>query len=388
MRLEWFLGWRYLRGSHNSTFISTVTLIATGGIVLGVAALVIVLGVMNGFDRELEDKIIGNLPILTVEKEGGINNYSELITELQKMEDVLEVYPFIEGEVLLRFGDKFAGALLKSPPEFLHTGKIPRGIILGGALARRLGAIPGESISIISAPTVTARKGKLKPRITECELIETFSSGVYEYDNSLAYVGLPTAQIIFEMNEAVSGLELKLTDIYLADSVANKIRRKIGAPFYIISWMEKNENLFSALRLEKTVMFIILTLIVLVAASNVASILTMIVIEKTKDIGILKAIGASSRRILGIFIAEGLLISISGIILGGGAGVGICRLLKDYPLPWLPRHIYPFEKLPIQTEPMDLVYIGAVTLILSLLASIYPALRASSLKPTKALRYE
>jgi len=226
------------------------------------------------------------------------------------------------------------------------------------------------------------------PKIKTCRIIGIFESGMFEYDSSLAYVSLATAQEFLDLDDAVHGLEIKVDDIYQAGQIAEKLETQLGFGFVAKDWIKMNRNLFSALKLEKTAMFIVLALIVLVAAFNIVSTLIMVVMEKSKDIAILKSMGASSRSIMHIFIYEGLIIGTSGTIIGVIGGLGLCKLLSKYEFIKLTSDVYPMSTLPIQVLPLDVILVAVSATIITLLATLYPSWQASRIDPAVALRYE
>ncbi len=413
MKFEWFISWRYLKRRRANFFVSAVTMIAVLGVAVGVMTVVVVLAVMTGFDKELEEKITKNLPPVIVRREGKIRDYEEVIGKLEKMEHVRRAVPFLQGEGLLKYRDRLCGVsvmgvdsdrqdVIADISRTLQHGrvdfservrlegrkKVPvHGILLGRELAMRLGAMTGVSVQCISA-SLSKKSGSLVPSLVEYEVAGIFASGMYEVDNVLAYVSLKSAQELFKTGDLAGGIELKLDDIYGADEISRKVERALGPPFFATSWMERHRNLFSALRLEKTAMFVILALIILVAAFNISSTLIMVVIEKTKDVGILKSIGVANTGIMGIFVFEGMLIGLLGILLGLGGGFALCGLLKKYPIIRLPSDIYPIDRLPVQMSAPDLISISVVAFVMSLLAALYPAWKAGRVQPVEALRYE
>jgi len=407
LKFEWFVSQRYLRRRGNF-FISIVTFISVLGVAVGVMTVIVVLAVMNGFERELEEKITGNLSPLIVEKYGGIGNYDEVSMRLEKMEHVSSAVPVIQGQGLLKCGDRVAGAYvtgvdvnrhiikgieygcvdLRSRVRIENRKKVEvTGIVLGRELANRLGVTVGARIQCVSG-AFSEKHGNLIPSLVECEVAGVFVSGMYEIDSSLGYISLSSAQELFKTGDSVTGIEVALDDIYAAGELSEKVEKVLGLPFAATSWMERHSNLFSALRLEKTVMFIILTMIVIVAAFNITSILIMVVMQKTRDIGILKSIGATNSGIMSIFVFEGVFIGLSGVLFGTGAGIALCSLLQKYSFVRLPREIYFVDRLPVEISSGDLVSITATALLMSLIATLYPAWRAAHLNPVEALRYE
>ena len=407
MRFEWFISLRYLR-RRGDFFLSAVTSIAILGVAIGVMTVIVVLAVMNGFDKELEKKITGNLSPLIVGKHGGIDNCDEIIPQIEKMEHVKNAVPFVHGQGLIRHGERVCPASIMGVDVSRYSikgikygkndlGRKVRfeikkrveidGIILGKELAKRIGATLGARIKCVSG-TLSRNSGNLVPSVAEYEVRGIFVSGMYDIDNSIGYISLGSAQELFKTGNSVSGIEVGLDNIYLAGEVARKIERDLGPLFTATSWMERHKNLFSALRLEKTTMFVILTMIILVAAFNITGTLIMTVMEKIRDIGILKAIGANNYGIMGIFIIKGVLIGLFGILLGTGGGFTLCSLLQKYPIIQLPDEIYFLNKLPVAMSAADFVSISAFAFLMSVLSSLYPAWRAAHLNPVEALRYE
>lgn len=393
MRFELVVALRYLKSKQKERFVSLITVISIAGVAVGVAALIIVLAVMSGFDEELKEKIIGANSHIIVEKEGGISNVGAVLDVVEKVPYVISASPFVNGQAMIRHKNDVIGSLIKgvSPErEPLITNiasYVKRGafdlsdnkVIVGSEYANKFRVDLGDKVSIISP-----QSGK----VYDFEVGGVFSSGMYEYDLSLAFISLENSQRLFAIGRRVSGIGIRVDDEFKVPSIKRAIQQRLGYPFWTRSWMDLNKNLFKALKLEKTVMFIILTLIVLVACFNIASTLIMIVLEKIKDIGILKAIGATRKHIMTVFTLEGFLIGLFGTLLGTGMGLTLSHLLKEYQFIKLPSDIYYIDKLPVLIKPMDTIIIGAAALILSLLAALYPAYSASRFDPVEAIRYE
>jgi len=418
MRYEWFIGLRYLKAKRKQTFISIITVISIVGVMVGVMALIIVLSVMSGFETTLKEKILGTQAHLVVLKAGqeGLDHYPEAIQKIGEVKGVVSAAPFIFSQVMLSSGSNVSGVVLKGiDPERegevtelaknlkagkladlkeAPSGEIP-GIILGAELAKHLSTAPGETLQVIS-PLGTMTPMGMMPKMKRFRVVGIFHSGMYEYDNTMAYVSIESAQRFFGMGDQVTGIEIKTDDIYQVGGIGREIRRRLGFPFWTKDWMEMNRNLFSALRLEKIAMFIILILIVLVAAFNIISTLIMVVMEKGKDIAILKSMGASSRGILMIFMIEGLVIGVVGTILGAALGLlaafnlekvtGFVENLFGFKI--LASDVYYIDKLPSQVNPGDVWIIITTAILISLVATLYPSWRASKLDPAEALRYE
>ncbi len=415
---EWFIGLRYLKAKRKQTFISIITVISIAGVMVGVMALIVVLAVMSGFENTLKEKILGTQAHLNLLKatQEGMDQYQEVAKRVEETKGVVSAAPFIISQVMLSSESNVFGVVLKGidpdrvgrVTELAHnlkTGRLedlkggkegdPPGIILGVELAKHLSVSLNDSIQVIS-PLGTVTPMGMMPKMRRFRVKGIFYSGMYEFDNTMAYVSLESAQKFFSMGDRVTGIEIKTNDIYKVKEVGQEIRRKMGFPFWTKDWMEMNRNLFSALRLEKIAMFIILVLIVLVAAFNIISTLIMVVMEKNKDIAILKSMGASSRSILKIFTIEGGVIGVVGTILGTILGLVAAFNLEKitdfveslFGFKILSSDVYYIDKLPSQVNPLDVILIVLTAVLISLLATLYPSWRASKLDPAEALRYE
>ncbi len=394
MNYTFWISLRYLTSRNKESFISLISIISVLGVAIGVMALIVVLAVMTGFDNDLKDKIIGTNAHVLVEKDDGINDYAKLKESLIKIPGVKASAPYINGRVFIQQDSRIMTVALRGIDakeeqavtkikDYLVEGSLDLSaneVVIGREFANYLGKTVGDTISLIYPTQKAARQLKIKG---------IFNSGMYDYDMSLIFVNIKEAQNIFGLkNDVISGIELKLDNIYKADSVKEEIFKTLGFSFMVRTWTEINRNFFAALRLEKITMFIILTLIVLVASFNIISTLIVIVKSKVKDIGILKAIGVSSRGIKKIFIFEGLSIGLSGTILGVASGIGLCLLLKKYQFIQLPPEIYYVNRLPVALEWRDISLIVAAAILISFLSTIYPASKAAKLSPVDALRYE
>ncbi len=395
MKLELFISLRYLATKRKEKFISLISVISVLGVAIGVMALIIVIAVMTGFDKDLRDKIVGNYSHITISSPAGIENnaYPDLAKKIKSVPRVKGVSPYINGQALVKEQDKFFALGVKGidplgEPQVTGIDKyIIRGslealkddtVIVGKELAAYLGLRLGSNVLIYSP---LGQQHNLK-------VAGIFSSGMYDYDLNLAFTNLKTAQGILGLEDRFSAVAVKLDDLYAADAVRAQLISLLGFNYNFKTWMEANQNFFAALKLEKLTMFIILTLIILVASLNIISTLVVMVVEKTKDIGILKAIGMSSAQIRKIFTYQGLLIGTSGIFLGTLAGISICSLLKKYQFIKLPQDIYYIDKLPVSLTWPDIGLIVAAALGITLISTIYPAIKAAGLKPVEALRYE
>lgn len=384
---------RYLWSKRRHPFVGVMTGVSVLGILVGVAALIVVLAVMNGFDEDLKSRIIGVRAHLVIEKEAPFDNYLEVMQNLAKRRDVAGVSPFVEGQALVQKGEWGAGVLVHGIDprgernvskfyDYLVEGVFTDRedtVVVGSELARRAFLKVGAPLHILSQNTK-------EPLTFKVEGI--FSSGMYEYDANLVFLNLANSQRLFEMKGTVSGISLRLEDAEKADAFKRQLAPALGAPYFVRTWMDMNQTLFSALKLEKIVMFLILALIVLVACLNIAGSLTVMVMDKTKDIGILKALGMPPADLMKIFALDGLWIGSLGAFLGLGLGTLVCEILKRYQFVELPKEIYYFNTLPVLMNPLDIVAIVCVAIVLSLLSSFYPALVAARLDPVKALRYE
>ena len=412
MFLELFIAFRYLLAKRKQIFISLITIISIAGVALGVAALIVVMSVMSGFETELKSRILGNNAHVVVMRYGGaISDYKQVMERVQKVPGVKSVAPFVLNQVMIAHGrtvsgvvfrgidpekdplakdvrsQMTAGSFMKPAADTPSGGHDYPGIVLGSELAKNLGASVGSRVRIIS-PVGSPTPLGMVPRMKLFQVEGIFSSGMYEYDSSLVYVDLAAAQRLFGLDQKVSGISVQVTDVYSAGAVGKKIQQQLGYPFWARDWTDMNRNLFSALKLERVTMFVILMLIILVAAFNIVSTLFMVVMEKHKDIAILKTLGMPAKRVMRIFVWEGMIVGLMGTLLGLGAGIGICELLKNYHFINLPSDIYYVTTLPVNLKPFYVLLICFVSLVISFLATIYPSYRASKMLPAEALRYE
>ncbi|MDO9229596.1 MAG: lipoprotein-releasing ABC transporter permease subunit [Syntrophales bacterium] len=422
---ELFISLRYLRARRKQVFVSIITFISIAGIFLGVAALIIVLAVMNGFETDLRNKILGiNSHIILMEHGGAMRNYPRVMREVAQVPGVVAATPFIYSQAMLKNGSSVTGIVLRGlstedAMKVINLGKIREGkidylgegerkipglrpelsgvpgILIGRELAKNLGVFLFETVHVVSPSGVSTPMGMV-PRMKSFLVVGIFESGFFEYDSTLAYISLKDCQEFLNMGDLVTGIEIRVDDIYRADRIAKQIEKKLGFPYWGRNWMEMNRNLFSALKLEKRVMFIILSLIVLVAAFNIISALIMIVMEKNKDIAILKTMGATRAGIMKIFILQGLVVGAIGTFLGSLAGLAVAFNLealsrfveKLFGFKILPGDVYYLSELPSQVNYGDVGIIILGTLLISFLSTIYPSWRASRLDPAEALRYE
>ncbi|WP_045210959.1 lipoprotein-releasing ABC transporter permease subunit [Desulfonatronovibrio magnus] len=409
MSFELFIALRYLRAKRKQAFISVISLISILGVALGVASLIIVLGVMNGFSQNLRDKILGiNAHVIAGHYTGGISEYAELAREISGIQGVRGAAPFIYTEVMLSAPGGVKGVVLRGiDPESasdvlgldreMVVGSIDRlqdnedfqGIIIGHELASGLGVATGDQVNLLS-PSGTGSAAGFTPQVSIFQVRGIFRTGMYEYDSSFAYTSISAAQeILGARQDRVTGLEIRVHNVDRAHEVAQRIEDYLGGyPFYVRNWMEMNQNLFAALKLEKIAMGIILVMIVLVGSFSIVTALVMLVMEKTRDIAVLMSMGATRSVIRRIFTILGMMIGIVGTASGFFFGLGISYLLKEYQFIRLPADVYYLDHLPVLHQTLDLVTIAVAALFLCFLATIYPARKASNLNPADALRYD
>jgi lipoprotein-releasing system permease protein len=407
---ETFVALRYLRGvKRQKGFISWSTLISVAGVAVGVMALIVVIGVMTGFDQDLKKKILSvNAHIILLKHGTSLTDYRQMAARVKTVPGVVDVYPFIYTQVMLSAPGNISGGVIrgldlntirKGGPRGLEVsrgrfadlaegapGEPPR-IAIGNELSRNLNLNIGDYLNIISPLGTLTPMGRM-PRMKPFRVSAIFHSGMYEFDNTLVYTSIPSLQQFLGLGDRVTGLEVEVKDIYAADRIAAAIQQKLGPPFTTKDWMQMNRSLFSALKLEKIAMFIILTLIILVAAFGIASTLFMMVMKKTKDIAILKSMGATQQSIMQIFILKGMVIGCIGTTIGVGLGLFLCALLKQYEFIKLPRDVYYISTLPVQVQGLDLVLIIGAALAISFVATLYPSWQAARLDPVEAIRYE
>ncbi|MCX5843006.1 MAG: ABC transporter permease [Deltaproteobacteria bacterium] len=400
MSFELFISLRYLRAKRKQIFVSIITFISIAGIFLGVAALIIVLAVMNGFETDLRNKILGiNSHVVLMKFSGAMKDYPKIMSEIANVEGVVASTPFIYSQAMLKSGNRTSGVVLRgmsvdTAPQVINLGKMQEGgihylsekpqdvpglpkdaslspgIVIGKELAKNMGLSLFDPVSIISPMGISTPMGMV-PKMKKFILVGIFDSGFYEYDSTLAYISLKDCQEFLNLGEEVTGLEIKVNDIYQANVIAKSLERKLGFPFWARHWMEMNKNLFAALKLEKRVMFIILSLIVLVAAFNPESIMK-------------------------IFIYQGMTIGVIGTLLGCLGGLSVAFNLEKisvfienlFGFKILPGDVYYLSQLPSQVNYIDVLIIITGTMLICFLSTIYPSRKASKLDPAEALRYE
>ncbi len=403
-----FIALRYLKGRRRHTPISLNTIISIGGVALGVMALIVVLSVMSGFENDLMKKILGtNSPIIVSSfNDKGITDYNQQMKKIQEVPHVVSVAPFTYSEVMLTSPSSVSGIILKgvdpasigkvtelsktmvagSISGLNASGPVP-GILLGRELAANLGVRTGERVRVVS-PFGTITPLGMAPKFQEFVVTGLFDTGMYEYDSKLAYISIPVAQKFFGLGDSVTGFEVRIDDLSLSAPLARTIQNHLGFPFQARDWMQMNRSLFSALKLEKITMFVILVLIIVVASFNIVSTLIMIVIDKAREIAILKSMGATRAGIMKIFMINGTIIGVVGTLIGLAGGLAVCFIIEKTNLITLPRDIYYISHLPARVDPVELVVICASAIIISFGATLYPSWQAAKLDPLEALRYE
>jgi lipoprotein-releasing system permease protein len=406
MSFELFVARRYLTARRKQAFISVITLISVVGIAIGVAALVIAIALITGFQGDVQDKILGATSHVMVSDLGGngLEGYEDMAAKIRAVPGVEAVSPVVYSTVLITGIGESSGALVKgldfereragSPwLQNLEAGRIPEtggardGLILGRELALRIGAQVGDTVQIVTASSTLSPMGLL-PRRKTFEVTGLFNTGLYEFDSSTALVAIGVAQKLFGLEGRASYIQVKLADIFAAPAIGERIKAVLPPVVYITTWMELNKSLFSALKLEKNIMFLTITLIVIVAALNIIATLILMVMEKTRDIGILMAIGATPRMINRIFFFQGALIGVIGTALGVFLGLGWCALANAFELIKIPVDIYQISYVPFRMRPFDLALIVGITLLISFVSTLFPARRAAKVDPVVALKYE
>ncbi|MCF8144485.1 MAG: lipoprotein-releasing ABC transporter permease subunit [Deltaproteobacteria bacterium] len=405
---ELFLAMKYLRAKRKQRFISVITIISILGVMVGVMALIVVLSVMNGFRADLMSKILGvNSHVLVLNLSGPFAEYRQVEQDVSREKGVVAVTPFIFTQVMINNAGNVSGAVLRGIDpdsagsvigfqDMIKNGSLSSlagevddfpTIIIGSELAKRIGAHAGSEITVISPEGKLTPLGRT-PNTRRFKVSAIFDSGMYEYDASMIYISLTEAQDFLALGNKVTGIEVRVEDVYQSDRIAKNIQERLGYPFWTKDWKLMNRSLFSALKLEKLTMFIILTMIVLVGALNIISTLVMVVMEKTRDVAILRAMGASARSIMSIFMFQGLLVGVVGTITGLVCGLGICQLLARYKFISLPSDVYYISTLPVQVEVADVSFVAGAAVVISFLATLYPSWYASRLNPVESFRYE
>jgi lipoprotein-releasing system permease protein len=414
-KLELQIAWRYLRSRRGSKLLSLISIIAIGGVLVGVSALIVIIGVMNGLQHDLREKILVGSPdirVLSYGEDLKITDWPKVLDKVRKQPGVVTAAPFVLTEAVMTGGHDYSGGTyvvgllpegrgvpdvtsIRSHAEsgdfrFASSDGQRRGVVLGKLLAARFNKLLGDSITLLSAGSGKPNPvtGSIVPRVDRFEVTGIVSTGMYEYDNAYAFIALDKAQELAGLGDGVTGIEVKTADRWQATGVANGLVAALGWPYRTVDWQEQNHSLFQALKLEKLGMGVILLLIVLVAAFNIVSTLTMVVADKTKEIGILKAMGMPARSIRRIFFAQGLVIGLVGTVGGLIVGFAAALALDRYQFIKLDPTVYFIDHLPVSTQPMDVMWIVLASLAIAAVATVYPSIQASRLYPIDAIRHE
>jgi lipoprotein-releasing system permease protein len=414
-KLELQIAWRYLRSRRGSKLLSLISIIAIGGVLVGVSALIVIIGVMNGLQHDLREKILVGSPdirVLSFGEDLKITDWQKVLDKVRKQPGVVTAAPFVLTEAVMTGGHDYSGGTyvvgllpegrgvpdvtsIRSHAEsgdfrFASSDGQRRGVVLGKLLAARFNKLLGDSITLLSAGSGKPNPvtGSIVPRVDRFEVTGIVSTGMYEYDNAYAFIALDKAQELAGLGDGVTGIEVKTADRWQAAGVANGLVAALGWPYRTVDWQEQNHSLFQALKLEKLGMGVILLLIVLVAAFNIVSTLTMVVADKTKEIGILKAMGMPARSIRRIFFAQGLVIGLVGTVGGLIVGFAAALALDKYQFIKLDPTVYFIDHLPVTTQPMDVMWIILASIAIAAVATVYPSVQASRLFPIEAIRHE
>ena len=413
-RLELSIAWRYLRSRRGSKLLSLISVIAIGGVIVGVSALIIIIGVMNGLQNDLREKILVGSPDIRVLPFGDdmtMIDWRETLEKVRKESGVVAAAPFVHTQAVANAGHRYTEGVMVVgiEPESRTAQKVTtirqtaihgdfrfasadgkqRGVVLGRRVADRFGVFPGDKIGLIGfgGTTINAATGAVIPQLQQFEVTGIFETGMYEYDNGYIYMALPVAQQFAGLGSAVTGVEARTPTRWEAPDVAERLAAALSH-HRVLDWREQNSSLFQALKLEKLGMGIILLLIVVVAAFNIVSTLTMVVADKTREIGILKAMGMTARSIRGIFFTQGVVIGIVGTGLGLILGIAGALALGKYKLIRLDPSVYFIDHLPVALEPLDVAWIVLASLAIAAVATIYPAMQAARMYPVEAIRHE
>ncbi len=407
---EIFISLRYLKTKKRYGTVSLNTFISIAGVVIGVATSIITLAVMTGFQGYFRDKILSAMPhIVVMEFTGtGVKDQQALQDKIEKVPHVLATTPFIYGQAMLTAQDRMQGVVVRGiDPQAEVTvtdlaknmttgtlndletgrGKLP-GIIIGEDLARKLGVSVGDTITMVNPLGGEESAMGIIPKMKKFEIVGLFDAGMYDYNTTFVYIAIPDAQKFFEMPGRISGIQVRIDDVYQAGAISTAIQKAAGYPYITRNWMEQNKNFFSALLLEKIGMSLILFVIIIVASFNIIGTLTMIVMEKSREIAILKSMGASSRSIVKIFMFAGLAIGMVGTALGVIIGYSAVTVLTKTDVITLPKDVYQVSHLPLSISGFDILFISLTALGISFLATLYPAWQAAKQDPVEVLRYE
>ena len=408
MFFELFFALRYLKAKRKQAFIPVITVISVLSVMVGVMSLIVVLSVMNGFRDDLMSKILGvNSHVLIMNYGGAFKDYEKVGKRVEEVDGVLASTPFIYSQGMINSSGNVSMAVIRGldPGSVVNVLDIESmikkgslasiegsvdglpGIIIGNELARKVEAHPGDTLTVVSPDGESTPSGRA-PKTRKYKVAAIFDSGMYDYDASMAFISLKESQDFLGLGDRVTGLEIKVRDVYRADTVAQAIQEKLGYPYWTRDWKLTNRNLFAMLSLQKTTLFIILSMIVLVGALSIIGTLVMVVMEKKKDIAILRAMGTSARSIMSIFILQGVFVGIVGTLSGLVSGLGICFILEKYKFITLPADVYYISALSVQIEFSDVFFVALSAVIICFFATLYPSWRASRLNPVDAIRYE
>ena len=408
-----FIALRYLKAKRKQAFIAVITIISILGVMVGVAALIVALALMTGFHEDVQSKILGansHLLVFNAKLNQPISNYQALIRQIEEVPHVVAAAEVVyskgmisssfrsEGVVIYGINPRSIKRVLNIFDQMVEGDVSPlasnpavermEGIVLGKELAQNLGVMVGEVVKVLSIDATSLSPIGLLPKPKYYEVVGIFESGMWQADSQWAFVSLPSAQRFFAIEDNASVLEVRVDDIWKVKEVAQAIKEKIGSNYILQDWMEMNRSLFSALKLEKLLLFIGISLIMAVASLNIIVTLVMMVMEKTKDIGVLMSMGATSKGIMITFMLQGIIIGVLGTLLGSLLGSGLCWLMDTYKLIRLPPDVYTISYLPFKVRGGDLLMVVGVALTISFLATLFPSWRASKLNPVEALRYE
>lgn len=399
---EWMVASRHLRSRRKHAFVSLITVISILGVMVGVAALITVISVMTGFSSYMQDRILGTTSHILITGVGGIEDAQDVVSRVVDLDGVLAAAPYVMGQSLLKVEGDVTGVVVRGIDPVQEAGvtdlanNMSRGsledldddgIVIGVELARQRGLRIGDQLTLVSPSEISSPFGMV-PLMERFAVKGVFDTGMYEYDTGLVLVTTSAAQTFFDLGEAVTGVAVKTDDVYMTHEIAERIQGELGYSFWVRDWREMNQNLFSALKLEKITMFIILVLIIVVAAFNIIGTLILVVMEKGREIAILKAMGATRKNIGRIFMLEGLIIGMGGTAMGLILGLGLCYILANYQFVELPASVYYVTTLPVKVQLLDVAAICLAAMVVSFTATVYPARRASLLNPVEILRYE
>ncbi len=411
--LELFIGLRYLRAKRRNHFISFISLISVAGIALGIIVIITVLSVMNGFQTEIRDRMLRMTAHANVlELDGHLDDWQDAAKAVQHEQNIIGVAPYVEGQAMVVKGTQVTGLLLRgvdpaTEPDvseirtymiendlpILEAGKFR--ILLGSELARFLGASVGEKITVIT-PEATVTPAGILPKLRRFQVAGIYEVGMNQYDRNTAVIHIEDAKLLYRLGDKVTGLRLKLTDLFLVPRLTQQLNTDLQGKYWVTDWTRSHRNFFRAVKMEKTMMFIIMTLIVAVAAFNVVSMLVMVVTDKQSDIAILRTFGVSARSVQWIFIIQGSLIGLVGTILGVIGGILLASNLESivagiedlFNTKFLPSSVYYISDLPSEVLASDVIVVASISFLLTVVATLYPAYRAAKTQPAAALRYE